>query len=53
VAFIDEDFQTYSEIWAAAGTPRTVFRMTPKDLVELIGGRVTKIAGEIIFGDVV
>ena len=46
VAFIDQDLQTYSEIWAAAGTPRTVFRMTPKELVELTGGRVTKIAGE-------
>jgi prolyl-tRNA editing enzyme YbaK/EbsC (Cys-tRNA(Pro) deacylase) len=39
VAFIKEDLQTYSEIWAAAGTPRAVFRMTPKDLVELTGGR--------------
>jgi len=46
VIFIDQDLQAYSEIWAAAGTPRTVFRMTPKALAELTGGVVTKIAGE-------
>jgi len=46
VVFIDQDLQAYSEIWAAAGTPRTVFRMTPKALAELTGGVVTKIAGE-------
>jgi len=46
VSFIDQDLQAYSTIWAAAGTPRTVFRITPKELVEVTGGRVIGIAGE-------
>jgi prolyl-tRNA editing enzyme YbaK/EbsC (Cys-tRNA(Pro) deacylase) len=46
VVFIDQDLQAYSEIWAAAGTPRTVFRITPKELIELTGGRIVKIVGE-------
>ena len=29
----------FDEIWAAAGTPNAVFRLTPSDLVELTGGR--------------
>lgn len=46
VIFIDQDLQTYSAIWAAAGTPRTVFRITPEDLIGVTGGRVIRIAGE-------
>lgn len=38
--FIDEDLLAYSEIWAAAGTPRTVFKLTPLDLVKLTKGKV-------------
>jgi prolyl-tRNA editing enzyme YbaK/EbsC (Cys-tRNA(Pro) deacylase) len=38
--FIDEDLLQYSEIWAAAGTPHAVFRLTPADLVKMTGGRV-------------
>ena len=38
--FIDEDLLQHSEIWAAAGTPRCVFRLTPDDLVRMTGGRV-------------
>jgi prolyl-tRNA editing enzyme YbaK/EbsC (Cys-tRNA(Pro) deacylase) len=30
----------YSEIWAAAGTPNAVFRLTPSDLVRMTEGRV-------------
>jgi prolyl-tRNA editing enzyme YbaK/EbsC (Cys-tRNA(Pro) deacylase) len=40
VVFIDRDLLAYSTIWAAAGTPRTVFRIRPKELVEVTGGRV-------------
>jgi prolyl-tRNA editing enzyme YbaK/EbsC (Cys-tRNA(Pro) deacylase) len=29
-----------AEIWAAAGTPNAVFRLTPAALVELTGGQV-------------
>ena len=37
---IDRDLLAYDEIWAAAGTPNAVFRLTPDDLGELTGGRV-------------
>ena len=38
--FIDEDLLRHSEIWAAAGTPNAVFRLTPSDLVRMTEGRV-------------
>ena len=38
--FIDEDLLTYSEIWAAAGTPQAVFRLTPQELQRITCGRV-------------
>ncbi|MCH8086313.1 MAG: YbaK/EbsC family protein [Chloroflexi bacterium] len=41
--FIDEDLLTYEEIWAAAGTPRAVFSLTPGDLIKMTGGRVVSI----------
>ena len=40
---IDEDLLQYEEIWAAAGTPNAVFRLTPPQLVELTGGQVAKV----------
>src|SRR6202008_3984061 len=30
--FIDADLDQYDEIWAAAGSPNAVFRLTPADL---------------------
>ncbi|MGM9988199.1 MAG: YbaK/EbsC family protein [Bacillaceae bacterium] len=33
--FIDEDLLQYDEIWAAAGTPNSVFKLTPAILVEI------------------
>ena len=41
--FIDEDLLKFEEIWAAAGTPRAVFKLTPIDLKNITGGRVVKI----------
>jgi len=38
--FIDEDLMQYDEIWAAAGTPNSVFKLTPKNLVELTKGSI-------------
>ncbi len=38
--FIDEDLLRYPEIWAAAGTPNAVFKLTPSDLVRMTEGRV-------------
>lgn len=36
---IDEDLMQYDEIWAAAGTPKCVFRLTPGDLERMTDGR--------------
>ena len=44
VTFIDEDLLKLETIWAAAGTPFAVFRLTPADLQRLTGGRVARIA---------
>lgn len=41
--FIDADLLGLAEIWAAAGTPNAVFRLTPAALVALTGGRVAEI----------
>ncbi|MDF2095027.1 YbaK/EbsC family protein [Aquibaculum arenosum] len=35
VTFLDSDLQTFEEIWAAAGTPNTVFRLTPDELAAM------------------
>ena len=35
---LDEDLQQYVEIWAAAGTPNSVFQLTPSSLEELTNG---------------
>ena len=43
VTVIDEDLAAYPEIWAAGGTPHTVFPMTFGDLVALTGGSVVKV----------
>jgi prolyl-tRNA editing enzyme YbaK/EbsC (Cys-tRNA(Pro) deacylase) len=43
VTLIDEDLLGHAEIWAAAGTPNSVFRLTPHALVAMTGGRVTAI----------
>ncbi len=42
--FIDRDLLAFGEIWAAAGTPRAVFCLTPDDLVSMTGGEVAEIA---------
>lgn len=41
--FIDEDLQQFEEIWAAAGTPFAVFRLTPANLVTISGGTVVTV----------
>ena len=42
--FIDRDLQQYDEIWAAAGTPHAVFRLTPAELQRMTGAPVVAIA---------
>lgn len=41
--FIDEDLFKYEEIWAAAGTPHAVFKLTAADLLRITQGKVVKI----------
>jgi prolyl-tRNA editing enzyme YbaK/EbsC (Cys-tRNA(Pro) deacylase) len=41
--FIDEDLFKYEEIWAAAGTPHAVFKLTAEDLMNITRGKVVKI----------
>ena len=41
---LDDDLRQYETIWAAAGTPNAVFRLTPADLEGLTGGRFVDIA---------
>lgn len=40
LTLIDESLLDHAEIWAAAGTPNAVFKLTPGDLVTITGGRV-------------
>jgi prolyl-tRNA editing enzyme YbaK/EbsC (Cys-tRNA(Pro) deacylase) len=40
---LDEDLLQHSEIWAAAGTPFTVFRLTPADLLAITGGQIARV----------
>ena len=42
-AFIDETLLQYDTLWAAAGTPRAVFQLTPADLRAMTDGRVVAI----------
>ena len=44
--FIDEDLLACDEIWAAAGTPRAVFRLAAWELARISGGRVATIKRE-------
>jgi len=44
VVLIDEDLMRLTEIWAAAGTPNAVFRLTPADLVAPTKGTIATIA---------
>jgi prolyl-tRNA editing enzyme YbaK/EbsC (Cys-tRNA(Pro) deacylase) len=37
VTLLDKNLTAFSEIWAAAGTPNAVFRLTPWDLRNLTG----------------
>lgn len=42
-AYIDEDLLQYPEVWAAAGTPNAVFKLDPRELSRITGGRIIKI----------
>jgi prolyl-tRNA editing enzyme YbaK/EbsC (Cys-tRNA(Pro) deacylase) len=40
---IDEDLFQHEELWAAAGTPHSVFRLSPNDLLKITQGQVVQI----------
>ncbi len=42
--YIDRDLIDNHEMWAAAGTPFSVFRLTPDELIELTKGEVIRIS---------
>ena len=44
---VDEDLLTYDQVWAAAGTPRDVFALSPADLVRVTGGTVARLRVEV------
>jgi Cys-tRNA(Pro) deacylase len=41
---LDADLQSFDTIWAAAGTPNAVFRLTPDDLARLTAARFADVA---------
>lgn len=43
ITFIDEDLLKFDEVWAAAGNPNAVFKLSPRDLVAMSDGRVVSV----------
>ena len=43
---LDGSLRRHSEIWAAAGTPESVFRMSPAELQQITGGDWLEIAAD-------
>lgn len=43
VTLIDQDLQRFDEVWAAAGHPNGVFRLSPADLARLTGAPVVDV----------
>ena len=41
--YLDEDLLQYTTIWAAAGTPKAIFELTPDALQKMTGGRTVKV----------
>ena len=39
VSFVDPELLTFEEVWAAAGTPDSVFPLTPSELLRATGAR--------------
>jgi prolyl-tRNA editing enzyme YbaK/EbsC (Cys-tRNA(Pro) deacylase) len=43
VTFVDEDFLKLEELWAAAGHPNALFRVTPAELLRIAGGSAVRV----------
>jgi prolyl-tRNA editing enzyme YbaK/EbsC (Cys-tRNA(Pro) deacylase) len=41
--YIDEDFQQYQTIWAAAGTPNAIFELSTEALQKLTDGKIARV----------
>jgi prolyl-tRNA editing enzyme YbaK/EbsC (Cys-tRNA(Pro) deacylase) len=41
---VDEDLLAHEVVWAAAGTPRSVFPLSPAELVARSGGRIARVS---------
>ncbi len=41
--FIDEDLLRFDTIWAAAGTPNAVFKLTPDELQKITNGEIISV----------
>jgi Cys-tRNA(Pro) deacylase len=44
---IDQDLTAFDTVWAAAGTPRHVFPISPSDLIRATGGKVCDVAENV------
>ncbi|MBL8705656.1 MAG: YbaK/EbsC family protein, partial [Rhodospirillales bacterium] len=42
--YIDRDLLALGDLWAAAGTPNAVFKLTAEELVRITGGEVADLA---------
>ena len=42
--YVDGDLLQYDDVWAAAGTPRHVFKVAPAELVRVTGGIVADLS---------
>lgn len=45
IVLIDQTLAEHAQIWAAAGTPNAVFKLTSADLIALTGGRMADVIG--------
>jgi len=43
-SFVDETLLVFAEVWAAAGTPDSVFPTNPDELVRVSGGDLAELA---------
>ncbi len=44
LTYIDKDLMSLDEVWAAAGTPNSVFCLKSKDLVAMTSGKIISIS---------
>jgi prolyl-tRNA editing enzyme YbaK/EbsC (Cys-tRNA(Pro) deacylase) len=46
-AYVETSLAGHPEIWAAAGHPHTVFRLSYDELLRITGGRPVEVAAEV------